>query len=347
MRKASVLSLIVAALLSIGLGAAQPPNGTSVPGTSAASILNASANAGSLSTFSTALGNAGIVGSLENSGIVAIGQSSYYLFAPTDAAFANYTSLGILMANQTDLRRVLSYHMAWSNVPLDLNTTKSLRTLEGENLTLSASNSGLTVNGARVLRSVSYDQGTIYLIDKVLLPKSTTDPAGMSVLDAVNSLGDAKKFASYLQSAGFVDRLNGQGVPGITGMQALSDGPFTVFAPSDAAFGKLSASISSAIVGSNQANLRTLMSYHVINNATMVSFNSTGTNNTGGVNYATLEGSSIVVDNSFGQVNGAKVLKARRYGNGVVYEIDQVLVPIRLSLGSMTVGSAATTAGRR
>jgi uncharacterized surface protein with fasciclin (FAS1) repeats len=130
-------------------------------------------------------------------------------------------------------------------------------------------------------------------------------------------------------------------------MQALSDGPFTVFVPSDAAFGKLSASISSAIGGSNQANLRTLMSYHVISNATTVAFNRTGTNNTGDVNYATLEGSSIVVDNSFGQVNGAKVLKARRYGNGVVYEIDQVLVPIRLSLGSMTVGSAATTAGRR
>jgi uncharacterized surface protein with fasciclin (FAS1) repeats len=250
------------------------------------------------------------------------------------------------MANQTDLRRVLSYHMSWSDAPLDLNTTKSIRTLEGENLALSASSSGLTVNGARVLRSVSYGQGTIYLIDNVLLPKSTTGPAGMSVLDAINSLGDAKKFASNLQSAGFVDRLNGQVVPGITGMKALSEGPFTVFVPGDAAFGKLSASISSAIGGSNQANLRTLLSYHVINNATTVDFNSTGTN-TGGVNYATLEGSSIVVDNSFGQVNGAKVLKARRYGNGVIYEIDQVLVPIRISLGSMAAGSTATTAGSR
>lgn len=346
-RKAGVLTLIVAALLSIWLGAAQPLNGTSVPGTSAAGILNASANAGSLSTFSTALGNAGMVGSLENSGIVTIGQSSYYIFAPTDVAFANYMGLGNLMANQTDLRRVMSYHVAWSNVPLDLRTTKSLRTLEGENLTLVSSNIGLTVNGARVSGSVRYDHGTIYLIDKVLLPKSTAGPAGTSVLDAINSLGDAKKLASYLQSAGFIDRLNGQGVPGITGMQALAEGPFTVLAPSDAAFGKLPASISSAIGGSNQANLRTLLSYHVISNATMATFNSTGINSTSGLNYATMEGSSVVVDSSFGQVNGAKVLKARRYGNGVVYEIDQVLIPIRLSLGSMTARSAATAAGGR
>ena len=46
----------------------------------------------------------------------------------------------------------------------------------------------------------------------------------------------------------------------------------------------------------------------------------------------TLEGESLAVDVGAGQVGGAHVLLSERYDNGIVYVIDQVLVPIRLSM---------------
>ncbi len=123
-----------------------------------------------------------------------------------------------------------------------------------------------------------------------------------------------------LKAAGLVEVLNGQGPAGIG---SLSEGPFTIFAPSDAAYDKAKTTLDA--IAKKDAGTRTLLSYHVIDAKAlmnMTDFNS----------VKTLAGDSLAIDSGAGIVGGANVLKSERYGNGIVYVIDQVLVPIRLSM---------------
>jgi uncharacterized surface protein with fasciclin (FAS1) repeats len=171
-----------------------------------------------------------------------------------------------------------------------------------------------------VLKTKKYDNGTIYVIDKVLIPVSTTG-SSTGVIEAAKA-GGLNKFAEAVQNAGFVDRLNGQGVQGIG---ALAEGPFTIFAPSDEALASVPPAALSVIMGNKDA-LRTLLSYHVVDRNSAV-------NRTKIDNVKTLEGTSQAIDTKVGIVGGARILKAQRYDNGIIYEIDQVLIPMKLSMG--------------
>ena len=137
--------------------------------------------------------------------------------------------------------------------------------------------------------------------------------------EAADDLG-AKKFAAAIKSAGLVDTLNGQG---LMGFESLSEGPFTVFAPSDAAFDSAKASIDA--ISKKDAGMMNLLSYHIVDARDLL--NKTDTNSA-----KTMQGDSLAVDLDMGQAGGANVLKSERYANGIVYVIDQVLVPIRLAM---------------
>jgi uncharacterized surface protein with fasciclin (FAS1) repeats len=192
-----------------------------------------------------------------------------------------------------------------------------LKTLEGENLTIDHDD-GLKVNGAKVLESRSYDNGTVYVIDKVLLPEKTSD-AGLGVIEAASELG-TEKFAAALQDAGLVDTLNGQG---LLGFETLSQGPFTVFAPSDEAFNNVPKAVMDSIE-KKERGMTTLLSYH------MVEASALNTTETGSVK--TVGGESLPVDVRNGLVGGARVLDSKRYDNGIIYVVDQVLIPVKLSM---------------
>ena len=97
---------------------------------------------------------------------------------------------------------------------------------------------GLKINGANVTKIKKYDNGTIYVIDQVLIPDKFSS---LGVADAANDLG-ASKFAAAIKSAGFEERLNGQGLMGI---ESFKEGPFTIFAPNDAAFDMAKSNIDS------------------------------------------------------------------------------------------------------
>jgi uncharacterized surface protein with fasciclin (FAS1) repeats len=170
-----------------------------------------------------------------------------------------------------------------------------------------------------VLKTKKYDNGTIYEIDEVLMPKNIAG-AGPGVIEAAKELG-LNNFVQVIQSANLSDTLNGEGVQGIG---ALSEGPFTIFAPSDDAFAKVPAATLSAITG-NKDDLRALISYHIVSSDSAV--NRTRLNS-----VRTLESSSQAVDFKAGIVGGARIIGAKRYANGIIYEIDQVLVPMKLSI---------------
>ncbi len=310
-RKECLLSLLFLALFGSGLCTAQSNETANYGVMSAANDLG-------LKTFSAALDSAGLVETLDNQGVLLFGNGSFAVFAPSDEAFANVTGFDInsLMENRTDLRRVVGYHIVWNDGLFgNISEVSSLRTMEGENLTINNEN-GLKVNGADVLSAKEYGNGTIYVIGEVLVPKKN---AAAGAVETANDLG-AKKFASAIKAAGFADRLNGQGLLGIA---ALSEGPFTIFAPSDAAFADAKTALDA--INKKESGMKTLLSYHMVDASALQNRTDLGS-------IKTLEGDSLAVDEGVGLVGGANVLSSERYDNGIIYVIDQVLIPVRLSM---------------
>ena len=311
-KKWVLLSLLfMASLICMGPCAAQ--NNT----TAKYGVLDAAKDLG-LKEFSALVESSNLQNTLNDQGVLTFGTGSFVIFAPSDEAFANVTGIDMnsVKENQTELKSILSYHVVWNGDAFEnISELSSVKTLQGENLTLNNTN-GLKVNGANVTLNKKYDNGAIYVIDKVLLPKKSST---LGVAEAASDLG-AKKFAAAIKSAGLEETLNGQGLMGI---ETLRGGPFTVFAPSDAAFDKAKSVIDS--INKKDNGMIDLLGYHMIDAKELV--NMTDSNS-----VKTLQGESLAVDVSAGQVGGARVLKSEKYDNGIVYVIDRVMVPIGLSM---------------
>jgi uncharacterized surface protein with fasciclin (FAS1) repeats len=280
--------------------------------------VNDAASELGLNEFAAAVDGAGLADTLNNQGVLVIGPGSFVIFAPSDEAFAAVTDVDMntIKENATELKRILSYHVVWNDGRFEnISELSSAKTMQGENLTID-NTAGMKVNGANVTATKSYDNGTIYVIDKVLLPETASS---QGVAEAANDLG-AKKFASAINSAGLAETLNGQGLMGFV---SLAGGPFTVFAPSDSAFDNAKATLDA--ISKKDAGMMNLLSYHMVDAKNLL--NMTETNSA-----KTMQGDSLAVDLNMGLVGGANVLKSERYANGIVYVIDQVLVPIRLAM---------------
>ena len=122
--------------------------------------------------------------------------------------------------------------------------------------------------------------------------------------------GQFKTLASLLQKAGLAGTLEGKG-------------PFTVFAPTDAAFAKVPKA-TLASLAKNKAKLRAVLLYHVVKGkvtaAQAMKLNSA----------KTLEGKSLSIRVNGGKVivGGATVIKPNvMASNGVIHVINRVLIP--------------------
>jgi uncharacterized surface protein with fasciclin (FAS1) repeats len=122
--------------------------------------------------------------------------------------------------------------------------------------------------------------------------------------------GEFKTLASLLQKAGLAGPLEGKG-------------PFTVFAPTDAAFAKVPKA-TLASLAKNKTQLRAVLLYHVVKGkvtaAQAMKLHSA----------KTLEGKSVSIRVSGGKVivGGATVVKANVLAsNGVIHVINKVLIP--------------------
>ena len=134
-------------------------------------------------------------------------------------------------------------------------------------------------------------------------------PAERDIIDVAVADGRFKTLAAAIQAAGLVDTLKGAG-------------PFTVFAPTDEAFGKLPKGTVEALLA-DKAKLTAILTYHVVS----------GKLTSGDVARArslkTVQGGSLTVDASSGvKVDGAKVIVADVPAkNGVIHAIDTVVLP--------------------
>ena len=121
-----------------------------------------------------------------------------------------------------------------------------------------------------------------------------------------------------LSAAGLVETLQGEG-------------PFTVFAPTDAAFAALPEGLlEKLLLPENIAVLTAILTYHVVPGKVM------STDVTAG-DVATVEGSTIAITTDMGvMVNGANVVAVDvAASNGVIHVIDAVIVPPTVDLSTL------------
>ncbi len=139
------------------------------PTTRAADIVDTAVAAGSFTTLVAAVQAAGLVDALKGPGPLTV-------FAPTDEAFARLpagTVENLLKPeNIEQLKGILLYHVLPAKVlSTDLKGTVKPATLQGAMLTVVASASGVTVNGANVTAAdIAASNGVIHVIDAVVLP---------------------------------------------------------------------------------------------------------------------------------------------------------------------------------
>ena len=141
---------------------------------------------------------------------------------------------------------------------------------------------------------------------------SSAHAAEKDIVDTAVSAGQFKTLATALTAAGLVDTLKGPG-------------PFTVFAPTDAAFAKLPAgTVETLLKPESKAKLTAILTYHVVAGKVMAAdvakMKSAKT-----VNGAALQ---VKVDGGRVLINDAKVSTADIVAsNGVIHVIDTVLLP--------------------
>lgn len=144
---------------------------------------------------------------------------------------------------------------------------------------------------------------------------STSEPmtnmAKNTIVDVAVANGSFKTLTAALQAAGLVETLRG-------------NGPFTVFAPTDAAFAKLPAgTVEMLLKPENKATLVRILTYHVVSGNVLSTDLKSGEVNT-------LQGSPVKVMVGSGgvMVNNSTVQAADvRTSNGVIHVIDTVLMP--------------------
>ena len=304
--------LFLAALLGSGLGLAQED-------IEARSFSQGAEEMG-LSNFSESLEAAGLSDILDNRGVLSIVEGSFMVFAPSDEAFAAATASGydldLLQDSPSELKGLLYRHIVWNAGSFEnISEISEARSIQGENITLEHA-PAMSVDGANVTASAEYDSGTIYVIDRLLVPESE---GSLGAAQAAKDLG-AGKFAEALISSGLEETLSGQGLMGIGG---LTSGPYTVFAPSDAAFEAAKDTVDA--ISEKEGGMLSLLSYHVVDAPGL-------SNMTESNSVKTMYGASLPVDRNSSLVGGAGILASERYDNGIIYIIDQVLVPIGLSM---------------
>ncbi len=132
------------------------------------------------------------------------------------------------------------------------------------------------------------------------------------IVDTAVAAGTFKTLVAAVTAAGLGDTLK-------------STGPFTVFAPNDAAFAKLPAgTVESLVKPENKAKLAAILTLHVLPGKVMAA-DVTGKK----LSPASVQGEALHVDGTSGvTVNGAKVVTADiACTNGVIHVIDSVILP--------------------
>ncbi len=289
-------------------------------------IVQNAVNANNVTTVVAAVQAAGLVDTLKGAG-------PFTVFAPTNMAFEKLpagTVTTLLKAeNKAQLAGILTYHVvAGRYTSADLTNGLVLKTVEGKTLKFTRDSNGkLWINGKAMVETadVISRNGVTHVIDTVLMPTDAPyTEAGVEVggslmvaskdiVDNALSASNVTTVVAAVKAAGLVDTLKGAG-------------PFTVFAPDNAAFAKLPAgTVDTLVMPANKAQLTSILTYHV------VAGRYTTAELYDGQKLTTVEGKQLTVKKTGAQVwiNGAAMITTPNVisRNGVTHVIDTVLMP--------------------
>lgn len=235
------------------------------------------------------------------------GEGPFTVFAPSNAAFAKLAeTVDINTLEAQALTFILAYHVYDGEVRSSDIETSFLMTLNGDGIYVAATDSGVMLNNnATVVQTdILGSNGVIHIIDQVLLPP-LRDVAGIATDDG---------FEILLEALGATELL--------TVLEGA--GPFTLFAPTDAAFNKLGTPTIDALFA-DLPTLTNILMYHVTNgyigSGMLGELQSIETLAEGGARISVRENGKVLNGNT--KLTMTDILAT----NGVVHVIDTVLIP--------------------
>lgn len=253
------------------------------------------------------------------------GPGPFTVFAPTNTAFsALLTELNLtkeqLFADKPLLTRVLNYHVLTSRVRESAvrdRLGQPITTREGGFFKIEDT-SGLKITDGRnrvtniTRNDIPASNGVIHVVDRVLLP------ADKNIVQTAQATSDFSILVNAAVAANLVDTLSGPG-------------PYTVFAPTNAAFGAalVELGLSLGDLLADTARLSRVLQYHVVSGLVLKAQVPVGTP------IATLEGATFTVGPDLAitdqlgrraQISATDILAS----NGVIHVIDKVLLPTAL-----------------
>lgn len=245
------------------------------------------------------------------------GAGPFTVFGPTNKAFKNIPEwLQPVLKNVTVLADVLKYHVLSGEVKsTDITDEKTAATLNGKPIRLNIYGGKTYTAQCAPINLKAVDQmasnGVLHELEAVMVP-----PSG-NIVEAAVACQQFKTLVTALKAAGLVDTLAGAG-------------PFTVFAPTDAAFAKLDPQVLKNLLA-NKTALTDVLTYHVAS-GTKCAAGLVGMSSLTMLNKKMV---TIKLDGKSLKVNDATVIPLGADGsvtNGVVHAIDSVLLPPALRL---------------
>ncbi len=243
------------------------------------------------------------------------------LFAPTNDAFA---AAGITDVNGADA--ILAYHLVNGTVmqamlPDSGIAAAEVPTLNGENIYVTNAGGAVSINGTTTVTAtdIAGSNGVVHVIDRTLIPPTNT------INDIVASLagGNPAEFtmlAAALGRAGLGDTFG-------------TAGPFTVFAPTDAAFMAAGFPDVASINAADPETLAGILTHHVVQPNVYIF----STDLTDDLEAPMLNGQNVTIDldtltiqDAAGSPTPAGLVPTLlnvHATNGVVHVIDRVLLP--------------------
>ncbi|WP_082897120.1 fasciclin domain-containing protein [Thalassotalea crassostreae] len=278
-------------------------------------IVDAAVDNGNFTTLVAALEATGLDAVLDDP------DSTYTVFAPTDAAFAllGDEAINNLLDDPDKLSDILLYHVIPGEVPASAAISSAGSTVQTANedfIGLSLDGDSLLVNTVTVTATdIMTDNGIIHVIDAVLIPPEDMVEPTANIVDTAVAAGSFTTLVAALQA---------------TGLDAvLSDesATYTVFAPTDDAFALIGDETIDTLLANTDV-LSDILLQHVVSGAAVNSITAYSLNgtmvDTASPAKVNLKINSVTDMLMFGGAN--IVMKDIYTTNGVIHVIDAVVI---------------------
>uniref|UniRef100_A0A8C2ZX40 Periostin n=1 Tax=Cyclopterus lumpus TaxID=8103 RepID=A0A8C2ZX40_CYCLU len=256
------------------------------------------------------------------------GKGSFTMFAPSNDAWnlVESTVRAALVSNvNIELYNALHFHMVNHRIlTKDLKNDMTFTSMYNDlGLYINHYSNGIvTVNCARIIHGNQVaTNGVVHVIDRVI------SGVGNNIKEVLDVTDELATFRDAVLASDMMDKLD-------------QPGHYTLFAPTDEAFDKLSPGYLERIMG-DKAVIAALVNYHLLNSVQCSEAIMAGSV------YETAEGSTIEIgcDGDSLTVNGIKMVLKKDIvtTNGVIHLIDQVLIPDSAKEGVELMGDGQST----